>query len=51
MFFLTPKCKYTNIFKAPEAPQEVPSQKKICVTVPIKTENPPIKSVHSTNTA
>lgn len=50
MFFITPKCKHTSIFKAPEAPQAVNSQKKIWVTVPIKTKNHPINSIHSTNT-
>lgn len=48
MFFVTLKCKHTNIFKASEAPREAPSQKKIFVAVPIKTENPCIKSIHST---
>lgn len=48
MFFLTPECKHT-IFKALEAPQEVPSQKKTCVTIRIKTENAFIKNIHSTH--
>lgn len=45
MFFLTPKCKHT-IFKALEAPQEVPSQKKMCVTIPIKTGDAFTKNIH-----
>lgn len=49
MFFVTPKCKHTNIFQTPEAAQEVPSQEKIFVGGPIQIETSSIKSIHSTN--
>lgn len=41
MFSITPK--HTNLFQAA-------SQKKIRLAIFIKTENPPIKCIHSTNT-
>lgn len=40
MFSIIPK--HTNLFKAA-------SQKKICLAIFIKMENPPIKHIHSTN--
>lgn len=42
MFFVTAKCKHTNIFQTPGAAQEVPSQEKTFVGVPIQTETPSI---------
>ena len=42
---ITPKYKNTNIFKVPEAPQEIVHEKKVPVAVPPKTEVPPTKGI------